>query len=292
MSFAVPVKVLPNQNTQNLAAVLHTQGQVGGNAIACQNFEGAFAGYRTLCADDFDIPAGDTWGIQRVEANGLFWNGGFMVNSTDLFFCSGAVPPANLAGCECSYSGLANNNGQFSALLDLSLPSTCTLTTGHYWMILYVNMGFGGNGQWGWSESSGFYTESHWTNPNGSFGICPTWQPRVSVCGVGSNPDHAYTLHDDGGGDGDGDGDGDGSGGCDLAPIEAKLDAAEVKLDNVQCNVDLTPIEAKLDAAEVKLDDLGQGGTGGCDCCSIVDVLLPLLPGSPELPTTHQCYNP
>jgi hypothetical protein len=293
MSITVPVKMLPSQGTQDLSAVLYTQAPIGANAIACQNFEAAFNGYDTQCADDFDIPAGDTWDINTVLIGGLFWNGGFQVQGADVYFVGDAAGQPDYPGnIICQYIDVPNENGQFVPMLDLNLQGhggTCTLTTGHYWMVMYVNMAFGPNGQWGWFESTAHFFESHWRNSGGSFGICPVWSPRVTVCAVGTNPDHAYTLDDEGAG-GDGDGDGDGSGGtCDLAPIEAKLDAAEVKLDNVQCNVDLTPIEAKLDAAEVKLD---QGGGGGCDCCSIVNLLLPLLPGSPELPSTHACYNP
>ena len=270
MSITVPVKMLPSQGSANLAAVLHTQPPVGANAIACQNFEAAFNGYDTDCADDFDIPAGDTWDIGRVEIGGLFWNGGFMVEGADVWFVGDAAGAPDYPGnILCEYIDVPNENGNFVPMLDLNLfahGGACSLTTGHYWMVMHVNMAFGPNGQWGWFESTGFFFESHWRNANGSFGICPTWNPRVTVCAVGANADHAYTLHDDATGDGDGDGDGDGSGGtCDLTPIEAKLDAAEVKLDQ---------------------------GTGGCECCDIVNMMLPLLPGNPVLPTTHACYMP
>jgi len=69
-------------------------------------------------------------------------------------------------------------------------------------------------------------------------------------------------------------------GGCDLTPIEAKLDAMEPKLD---------AMEPKLDSIEAKLD---AGTGGGCDACKIVGYLLPLLPGRTSLPMTHPCYVP
>ncbi len=187
-------------------AVLYDQTSGSGtNSLASQNFETANDPFDCQAADDFVVPAGETWNIESVDAPGAYYNGTGPAVDFNVFFYSdaGGLPGTEVASVlNASYTdpgGLGSVN--------ITFPSAVVLTEGTYWVSVQCNMDFGVGGQWGWLEHNPVGSESAWQNPGGGFGTtCTTWGYRVTNCAVGTAPfvDLAFVLNGTIGGGGGG----------------------------------------------------------------------------------------
>lgn len=102
-------------------------------------------------ADDFTIPEGNTWNIERIVAFGGA-NGSPIFNSATIaiFNDNGGTPGEEVynSGDILPISDLDNSN------LNIELPEAVTLESGDYWISIYVNLAFGTGNQWFWSSES------------------------------------------------------------------------------------------------------------------------------------------
>ena len=93
---------------------LNNPGTVSTNS---QDFETAFDAFDNFAADDFVVPAGQTWTITEVDTQGLYFNGPGPAASFHVFFYqdSGGLPGSNV------YTAMAqpyvNNAGVFQVTL-------------------------------------------------------------------------------------------------------------------------------------------------------------------------------
>ena len=56
--------------------VLYDQyNNAGANATSSQDFEAAFDPFDDELADDFVVPGGQTWSVESVDADGVYFNG-------------------------------------------------------------------------------------------------------------------------------------------------------------------------------------------------------------------------
>ena len=62
-------------------------GSVGTGSVS-QNFETANDAFDNQVADDFVVPAGQTWTIQQVNVTGSYFNGNGPATSVNVFFYS------------------------------------------------------------------------------------------------------------------------------------------------------------------------------------------------------------
>ena len=60
------------------------------NGTSSQNFEAAFDTFDNQMADDFVVPAGETWNINQVNALGSYFNGTGPAVSFNVFFYTNA----------------------------------------------------------------------------------------------------------------------------------------------------------------------------------------------------------
>ena len=138
-------------------------------------------------ADDFVVPAGATWTITRIFADGFYreeTTGPTPLVNVFFYEDDAGRPGAELA----SVIGVANPDPDFSGGLDI--PINVVLSEGTYWVSVQADMDFdGSNGvanQWYWRDSyimNG--APSHWRNPGGYFERpCPDYETRVAVCGL------------------------------------------------------------------------------------------------------------
>src|SRR6266446_10945284 len=85
-----------------LLAILYDQtDNPGTNATSSQDFETANDTFDDQAADDFVVPAGDTWTIQQVVVSGVYFNGTGPAASFNVTFYSntpGNLPAAAVAG--------------------------------------------------------------------------------------------------------------------------------------------------------------------------------------------------
>ena len=184
--------------------VLYDQNDNDGlTGSVSQDFEAANDGFDAQGADDFVVPAGETWTITGVDATGVYFNGpGPAASFTVAFFNNSGTLPGTAV---TSQSGLAytDTTGFGSPVITLSSP--VVLTEGTYWVSIQARMDFTPNGEWGWEDrtvQSG--SSGAWQNPGGGFGACPTWGPKLTCIPTASGPDFMFRLHGTTGGGGGG----------------------------------------------------------------------------------------
>jgi hypothetical protein len=140
-------------------------------------------------ADDFVVPGGQTWNVQSIDADGLYFNGSGPANSFNVFFYanSGSFPGTQV------YS---TNNQPFTqngTTFTVNLPTPAVLTAGTYWVEIQANMTFSMGGEWGWTARTVTSNNvSAWQNPAGGFAPpsscpapgCPTPCPTCISWGI------------------------------------------------------------------------------------------------------------
>lgn len=176
--------------------VLYDQtNNVGTDGFPSQDFEAAFDPFDDQGADDFVVPAGETWTIDEVYVLGIYSAGGGPTPAVNVYFYanSGTLPGAQV------YSALGvAPTSDVGGDLTITLAAPAVLTAGTYWVSVQADMAFTPFGQWFWStrtvQSNSPYA---WQNPGGGFGIgCLTWAPGAATCGVGGGvePDSLFRL--------------------------------------------------------------------------------------------------
>jgi hypothetical protein len=168
-----------------------------GAGFISQLFEPANSSFDCRAADDFSVPAVDIqWDLVGVLVLGGYIQGPGLTPFLDLelFPDAGGVPGA---AASCSYLGLVSgvdfiDDGAGS--FDITLPATCSLPAGDYWLSVRADMDLGMGGQWLWGEravQSG--ATFAWENPPDGFGTgCVAWTP-ANACGA-SAPDLLFAL--------------------------------------------------------------------------------------------------
>lgn len=157
-----------------------------GNAINSQDFEADFDIYDDMAADSFSVKK--TCKVTGVYAPGQYYNGsGPATAETVTFYADDNGEPGAVEASQTVTGD--DSGGSFMIPLD-----TVALSPGKHWVSVVAQMDFATGGQWGWELTSNVKgsTEGQWENPNGGFGVCPTWDD-VTVC-TGSSGDFMVTL--------------------------------------------------------------------------------------------------
>jgi hypothetical protein len=187
----VKIHRLPAPTAPNI--VLYDQyDNPGGVGWTSQDFEPAFDAYDNQGADDFVVPAGETWNIDEVDVSGAYFNGLGPADSFHVFIYQDA---AGLPGTNV-YTGL---NQAYTTANDIdfviTLSPAAVLTEGTYWVSVQVRMDFGVGGQWEWNDRTvQADSPAAWQNPGGGFGTpCATWGVRTTCLAAGA-PDNMFRL--------------------------------------------------------------------------------------------------
>ncbi|MFL6215341.1 MAG: HYR domain-containing protein [Blastocatellia bacterium] len=162
-------------------------------ATSSQNFEASFDTFDNQTADDFVVPAGQSWMVNQVNVSGVYFNGNGPVRNVNVkFYADSATLPAASALQSFSNVAVTDTAGNFS----ITLPSAVALTAGTYWVSVQANMDFGVGGQWGWLDRTTISNSgAAWINPGNGFGAgcSPNWG-RKTTCVTGSDPDNIFQL--------------------------------------------------------------------------------------------------
>ena len=167
----------------------------GTTAIVSQHFEAGLDTFDSQVADDFVVPLGQTWTVERVNVTGLYFSGPGPAASVNVTFYlnSGALPGAALPGGTYTNLPMTDTAGNFG----IPLPSNLVLTSGTYWVSVQANMDFSPGGEWGWVDRTvQSNSAAAWQNPGGGFGFgCLTWGARGVTCGIDpTTPDQIFQI--------------------------------------------------------------------------------------------------
>jgi Kelch motif protein len=176
--------------------ILYDQyNNAGTNATSSQDFEAAFDPFDDFTADDFVVPAGQTWNVSEVDMQGTYdgFTGPAVAFHVFFYQDSGGLPGTQVyAAMNQPYT--SSNNIDF--VINLSVPAC--LSEGTYWVSVQCRMDFNVGGQWYWQDRT---VQSNngaaWENPGGGFGICTTWGRRGDPAGCNIDPgvpDQVYRL--------------------------------------------------------------------------------------------------
>src|SRR6266403_3981549 len=157
-----------------------------------QDFETANNAFDDFTADDFVVPAGQTWNITEVDAQGVYFNGPGPAASFHVFFYanSGSLPGTNV------YTAMAQPYVNNAGVFQVTLTVPAVLTPGTYWVSVQARQDFSPAGQWGWTDRTvQANSPAAWQNPGGGFGVgCLTWGVRTTCVGDAPAPDQMFRL--------------------------------------------------------------------------------------------------
>ncbi|MBQ0735240.1 T9SS type A sorting domain-containing protein [Aquimarina celericrescens] len=162
---------------------IYQQNAAAVSSLPSQNF--LDFGALVQSADDFTIPEGNSWTIERILAFGGANNSPELTSATVIIYAdNGGVPGDEVynSGEIVPISELNDTN------MNLLLPSAVTIESGTYWITVYANLAFGAaQQQWFWSaQNAGIGQESHLKDPGNLFGAgALDWTPVTSAFGRG-----------------------------------------------------------------------------------------------------------
>src|SRR5205823_3616081 len=165
------------------------------NASTVASLSSTFTDFPTFSADladDFVVPGGQTWNVESIDADGVYFNGPGPAASFNVFFYanSGSLPGAQV------FSATNQPFTQSGSTFTVNLPSPAVLTAGTYWVEMQANMTFTPNGEWGWTDRTvQSNNPAAWQNPGGGFGMCPTWTVKTVCIPTAGGPDQVYRLN-------------------------------------------------------------------------------------------------
>ncbi|MFN0277550.1 MAG: beta strand repeat-containing protein, partial [Pyrinomonadaceae bacterium] len=161
-----------------------------------QDFEAANDAFDNDAADDFVVPAGQTWTISQLAINGAYFGGVGPAASFNVKFFNDAAtfPGATVPGGVLNAAPYTFAAGVFT----ITLPSSVVLTPGTYWVSVQARMDFaGGQGQWAWHDTSVTTNSAAvWRHAGGFANPCtPGYGRRGATCAIdAANPDQAFKL--------------------------------------------------------------------------------------------------
>ncbi len=174
------------QVNYNPAVVLYDQtgNPSGDGSFTSQDFvDPGNDAFDNQGADDFEVPAGETWTIEQVLAVGEYYNGTGPALGFNIFFYAndnGVLPGTEIyAALNQAYT----DDGVGGFTIDLASP--IVLTEGKYWVSVQCYMEFAVGGQWGWTVGMGPNLDpAAWQNPGDGFGTgATTYTNAQSVFG-------------------------------------------------------------------------------------------------------------
>ena len=191
---AAPDNIFQLLGTMTPAAILYDQlNNASASASVSQDFETANDAFDAFLADDFVVPAGQTWTINQVVVQGLYFNGaGPAVNFNVFFHTNTGTLPLDPAVATRTANPYVNAAGIFT----ITLTSNVVLTPGTYWVSVQARMDFPVGGEWGWSDRTVLSNSpAAFKNPGLGFGCAlPVWAVKTSCIPTAGGPDQVFQI--------------------------------------------------------------------------------------------------
>ena len=165
--------------------------------IPSQDFETALDFFDSQAADDFIVPAGQTWQVTEVDVLGEYDSTGPAASFHVFFYENGAGDlPGNLvaSGLENPYTG--------SNDFVITLTEPVTLPEGHYWVSVQARQDVITSGFWLWhNRTVQSNSGAAWQNPGNAFATgCVIWLRKITCALLGQTaPDHVFRVIGTGG---------------------------------------------------------------------------------------------
>jgi len=171
--------------------VLYDQYNNGGpNATRSTAFSD-LPSFSTDLADDFVVPAGQTWNVQSIDADGTYNFGPGPATDWNVFIYT---DNASIPGTQI-FSATNQPVVVVGTTFTVNLPAAAVLSAGTYWIEIQANMTFDPQGEWDWTDrmlqsNSGAAIR----NPGGDVGCGTDWIRKI-FCVESMDPDQVYRLN-------------------------------------------------------------------------------------------------
>jgi hypothetical protein len=148
------------------------------NASLVATLSATFTDFPTFSsdlADDFVVPVGQTWNVESIDADGVYFNGPGPATDWNVFIYtdSGGLPGTQI------FSATNIPIVQVGTTFTANLAPAAVLTPGTYWIEIQANMTFATQGQWGWTDRSvQANSGATWQNPE--------WRVSLGVLDLGT----------------------------------------------------------------------------------------------------------
>jgi hypothetical protein len=150
-------------------------------------------------ADDFVVPAGETWNVDSIDADGAYFEcpsevcPGATNWNVFIYADAGGLPGTQV------YSILNQPVTVVGTTFTVNLSPAAVLTSGTYWIEIQPNMTFVTQGEWGWTDRTlQSNSAAAWQNPGGDFGGCLTWAAKLTCplpAPTPGGPDQVYRIN-------------------------------------------------------------------------------------------------
>ena len=160
--------------------------------IPSQDAETALDFFDSQAADDFIVPAGQTWQVTDVDVLGEYDSTGPAASFHVFFYENGAddLPGILVASrLENPYTG--------SSDFVITLTEPVTLPQGHYWVSVQARQDITQAGFWLWhNRTIQSNAGAAWQNPGNGFGTgCVIWVRKIACALLGETaPDQVFRL--------------------------------------------------------------------------------------------------
>ena len=171
-----------------------------------QDFEAANNAFDNQTADDFIVPAGATWNVNQVDAQGLYFNGPGPAASFNVYFYSSVVSGTYFIPGAAVYTATGQSYINTAGVFAITLTAPAALPGGgagtRYFVSVQARQDFTPAGQWGWTNRTVLSNSgATWRNPGGGFGPgCVNWDSRTVCVGQPTEPDQMFRLRGNTGG--------------------------------------------------------------------------------------------
>ncbi len=165
------------------------------NASGTASLSATFTDFPTFSSDlgdDFVVPAGQTWSVESIDADGVYFNGAGPADSFNVFFYA---DNSGLPGAQV-YAATNQPFAQVGTTFTVSLAVPAVLPAGTYWAEAQANMTFATQGEWGWTDRTvQSNNTAAWQNPGGGFGVCGSWTRKLTCIPTAGGPDQVFRLN-------------------------------------------------------------------------------------------------
>ena len=194
---AGPISVPPRP--KGVQAILYDQYDNNAGVATLSATFTDFPNSSSDLADDFVVPGGQTWNVDSIDADGVYFNGAGPATDWNVFIYTDS---AGLPGTQI-FSATNIPIVEVGTTFTANLTPAAVLGAGTYWIEIQANMTFGTQGEWGWSDRTVQSNEgAAFRNPGGDFGCGTDWVRKPVCVPTTGGPDQVYRLNGTTGGGG------------------------------------------------------------------------------------------
>ncbi len=164
------------------------------SGTSSQVFGDGWSDFDDQAADDFVVPADQSWSVDQVDVNGYYDPKGGPADSVNVYFyADDSGLPGTLVYKETAVN---YKPGPTPGSFVISI-NPLSLSPGAYWVSVQANQDYDTRLQWLWADRN---VQSNngaaWRNPGDGFGTgCVGWDNRGVVCGGNAkSPDQMFRL--------------------------------------------------------------------------------------------------